>query len=221
MLLKKTLIAAMIALAVPSTAHARHGEDDRSGDDRGRGRGGESDSLGRGDEQKAKKPPRPVRLRDRLSLVDGVVSSASGISDFRSEVKKKHTHSRFRIQVKIPLPSAIPAVANEAEARALPMSGTLSRDGVAYAICSLQFDQIDEQFEEEDDGVPTALTAHFRADMESTVKGSKTRLKRRRGSCDIDLATEGVQKGVPAVADGDTVVVTHGLLDSALLEGEY
>jgi hypothetical protein len=84
-------------------------------------------------------------------------------------------------------------------APAADVRAVFSRDGAPYAECAMVFDGL----QPEDDDDPD-LEALYKVDVEWRADRG---LRERKGTCDVDLATDGVQTGVPAVQAGDTVSV--------------
>jgi hypothetical protein len=75
------------------------------------------------------------------------------------------------------------------------MTITLFRSGVAFATCFLKFD-----------GVKTK-SGNSTAEYKLEIKRSEGRLRSKKGLCDIDLSTTEIQRGLPAILKGDTVVL--------------
>ena len=164
-------------------------------DDRGHhgnGRGGSDDSRGHGNSGKGG-DSQESRLRAKMTRVEG--SLAGGKLDYRLERKE----TRLSVNVKIPLPSTLPAIADSTAAAAAALEVALSRSGVEYAVCDLAFNPSDEDDHDDD-----SLHAEYRVDVRQRVGRS---LREKKGSCDTDLAIEGIQAGIPAVEVGDTLNV--------------
>jgi hypothetical protein len=151
----------------------------------------------------AKKPaPKPTPVKFESTFAASTGATATGTLKYRSEGKGSAKSAKvihFRSRVDVPLPSTLPAIADGTAAASANLIEVFSRAGVPFAQCTLAF-----QAAEEEEG---ATTAHFRVDIQSNTKGTKVRLKAKKGSCDTDLVTEGVQSGLPAVQAGDTVSV--------------
>lgn len=80
-------------------------------------------------------------------------------------------------------------------AATLPLTFTLFRSGVAYATCTLKFD-----------GIKTK-SASSTAEYKLEIKRSEGKIRYKKGSCDVDLTTIEIQRGLPAILRGDTVVL--------------
>jgi hypothetical protein len=123
---------------------------------------------------------------------------------------------RFSAEVEIPIPSAGLGITDPTTA---DVRLILSRGGVAYAECFLVLD--DEAMDQEGDDDTPGATAEFQVKVMSTPRGERE----IRGQCDIDLATAGVQAGVPDVQAGD--VATARVVDPStstpvdFLEGTF
>lgn len=146
----------------------------------------------------------------RLSAVEGVSTQASGRVEY--EVKKegkKRREFRFRTWVKVPVPSTVPAAADNAQASALTLSLTLSRDGAAYAVCDLVFNHLHKN--------PNSFRPPY-AEYRIDIRNKKGGIVSKKGVCDTDLAADGIQAGIPAPKAGDVLVVQDELA-GAFLDG--
>jgi len=162
-----------------------HGNGDDSGHGGNQG-GGKSGKGSGGNSQES-------RLRAKMSRVEG--SLAGGKLDYRVESKE----TRLSVNVKIPLPSTLPAIADSTAAAAAALEVALSRSGVEYAVCDLAYNT-----SHDDDHDDDSLHAEYRVDVRQRTGRS---LREKKGSCDTDLAVEGIQAGIPAVEVGDTLSV--------------
>lgn len=190
-------VAVLLALGSNSMAFAK-----------GKG-SGKGDEKGHGDEN------RTVNSHIALAAIEGVVTEASG--KIKYQVKNKQQRRRFMGKVKIPLPSALPAIADEAGAQSADIRLEISRADVPVALCYLVLANLGD-----DDDSEESLQAVYKVDVETRVKNGQSKDKIRKGSCDIDLATEAVQSGVPELQDGDIIKARSVSGDVAVdfLQGE-
>ena len=100
---------------------------------------------------------------------------------------------KLRIEVEIPIPSAGLGITDPAAA---DIRVVFSRGGGDYAECFMVLD--------EDEGDK----AKFELRIVQLSQNGTTIIKKAVGQCDIDLATAGVQPGVPGVLDGDLATVS-------------
>lgn len=172
------LVSFIAALSMNSLAFA-HGKSENQG---GKSKGSEN---------------RTYNYRIQLNAIEGVATLAR--ANIKYQVKAKQERRRLSAKLKIPLPSSIPAIADEAGALAADLRLEFSRADVPYALCYLAFDEV--EIDDED----ASLEAEYKLDLETRVKHGETREKFRKGSCDIDLLTDAVQAGVPDLQDGDII----------------
>ena len=171
----------------PSPSPTLHDDDDHRHGRGGRvARGGKGNS-GRGDDGER------ARLRARMSRVEG--SFASGKLDERVERKE----TRLSVNVKVPLPSTLPPLADSSSAASAALEVALSRSGIEYAVCDMLFNTHDDDDHDDD-----SRHAEYRVDVRQRIGRS---LRERKGSCDTDLTIAGIQAGIPAVEVGDTLAV--------------
>jgi hypothetical protein len=131
-----------------------------------------------------------------------------GDADYRKQEKNSVTKDeRFVARAKTELPSAALGIADAAAATAADIRIILTRSAVDYAECSLPLWEIEESFEQENGSIVVKEEAEFRVSVRNTLKKGSPILLELVGTCDVDLATPGVQGGVPAVQAGDTATV--------------
>jgi hypothetical protein len=131
-----------------------------------------------------------------------------GDAEYRKQEKNSVTRDeRFGARAKIELPSAALGIADAAAAAAADIRIILTRSAVDYAECSLPLWEIEQDFEIENGSHVLKEEAEFRVSVRNTLKKGSPILQELVGACDIDLATPGVQGGVPAVQAGDTATV--------------
>jgi hypothetical protein len=92
----------------------------------------------------------------------------------------------------------------------------LSRGGVKYAECFLV-----PVFHEDNNNEPNTKT--FLVNIVKVVFNSGTIFKQLAGQCDVDLATDGIQAGVPSVQTGDvaTAVSVVSSVPTDFLSGTF
>ena len=156
-----------------------------------------------------------VRLKSRLNLIDGVASGAVepvGKIEYRNKSNGSGRDDRFKITVKVPLPSVVPVADTLAEARALDLTAVLSRNATPYAVCTLGYDHRS--------AIKGSPAVEHKIELRYEQKGSQLRLKSSKGKCDLDPSVDGVQAGFPEIADGDTVVIQDSLAGE-FLTGQF
>jgi hypothetical protein len=137
--------------------------------------------------------PRPnAKLRAILTAETG--STVKSRADYRARTHREKSRGRLQMSASVPLPSTLPAATN-ANVRALVLKVNVLRADVATAQCTLRFGNKSK--------ASNSVKAIFRLDVEE----KNLQLKNRKGICDVDLATEGVQAGVPEIAAGDKLVL--------------
>jgi len=139
-------------------------------------------------------------------------------SDAEGQAKhKKETHKgvvkkdEFKGTVKIPFPSSALGIIDETAAEGADIRLILSRAGFDFAECFLEFDEI----EEEDDEVQ----AEYKVD----VRIKKGAVQAKKGVCDVDLSTAGIQSGVPDAQADDvaTARLVAGGTPTDFLQGTF
>ncbi len=193
--MKLLLLATVVVLSVPSLSFAHKSDEEHK-----HGKNG---------------PKVPTKIRASASLTAplAVVTSATGRikrkADLKRGVIKKDSLSA---RVHIPLPSLVPAIPDAASALLADVRLVFSREGVAYAECTMK-QAVDTETEDTngDTVLETISTAVYKLNVELLPNKHKT-LRARKGTCDVDLVTADVQLGVPAVQAGDTVSVQHHVL---------
>jgi hypothetical protein len=143
-------------------------------------------------------------IHTKFKAIESVTTSAHGTARRKAEFKKRSLYrDRIVAMMVVPLPSVTPAIADEAAAATADIRLSLSREGVKYAECLMPLSALESETEE---GV-TTLSAQYKVDIEITKKKRGTSMRVRRGSCDTDLATEGLQQGVPQLKKGDIATI--------------
>lgn len=184
-------------------------DDSGSGDDNSSGSGGSDDNGG--DDSSRGGSDDNTRLGSRLLPMSGSGSSAVGKVNYRNKVNGSNRDDRFKITVKIPVPSEVPSVANFDEGANLNLRALLQRNGVPYAECALEYDHRSLI-----KGVPAV---EYKAEVRFKLKKSRYRARFAKGMCDTDLATDGVQRGFPVVQSGDEVIVSDSAAGAFLSVG--
>jgi hypothetical protein len=133
----------------------------------------------------------------------------AGSAEYIKQTNKGATkQERFRTQAKVELPSAALGIVDAATAQAADVRVILTRTGTDYAECTLDFDVIAQEIEMEHGQTVLASEAEFAIDIRNQLKKGQLVVRVGKGTCDVDLATPGVQAGVPVVQSGDTATVT-------------
>lgn len=135
----------------------------------------------------------------RATLAGTVEPGARG----EAKLKTKLRGNTFEAEVKFPVPSVALAVPNKAAALDATLTLSLSRSGVAYAECDFDL----KSFKANNNGRRIAGYKIEVANRAGVIQS-------RYGICDVDLASAGIQSGVPAVQAGDVAAVkidTNGL----------
>lgn len=137
---------------------------------------------------------RDERLRARLRPCCGNPEpEAEGRAERR--VRPDGRRDRFRVNVEIPIPSQGLGLLTPDDARAADLRLSLSREGgTPYAECFLQLDDPQE----------VADQAEYQVDLRRL--GSF--LRQKKGTCDTDLESDGIQAGIPEVQEGDVATAT-------------
>lgn len=176
---------------------------------------------GQGKDKPAKKPSKIVHL-ERINLKAALApiaelqpaTLASGKLTKRSMGKGRGDRSaqavHMRASMDLPLPSVMPAIADEAAAAAARFVLVLRREGIDYAQCSLALARVENK--------EGALVAHFKLHLQQFIKKNKLRVKAMKGACDIDLSLADVQSGMPAIMAEDEAVVQQLISESESIE---
>jgi len=134
---------------------------------------------------------------------------AHGDADRKTVSKPAGIHvDHFSADVEIPAPSPGLGVTDPALA---DVRVVLSRESIDYAECFLRLDADETEGDEDDDA--GATQAEFQVKVLFVDRHGSPLLKEIKGRCDVDLATAGVQPGVPDVEAGD--VATASVVDPA------
>jgi len=130
-------------------------------------------------------------------LISGVEPLAQG----EIKLEQKTSKTEFSAEVKIPVPSSILAVTDSTVANSATMFLVLRNNlGVDYAECHLDLSNIKTATKR---GVSSVI-----AEYEVKISDRNGFLQASLGVCDIDLATVGIQSGIPLIQYGDSAEVT-------------
>ena len=149
-------------------------------------------------------PRKKSKLKARLYRTDPL-SAAAASSDYRYESRRNRSEERFSIELKLPVPSAVPAAGTIDSAAGLQLQAVLSRGGSPYATCALELDKIKERRRK--------IRSEFKVDVREKNNLNLSAFVERRGQCDIHPEIDGVQTGIPTVEAGDLITI------QALTEG--
>lgn len=124
---------------------------------------------------------------------------AFGQSWHRGEIfDAEHFRDHFRLYLRVKKKNADPSLAPEA-VKSAELVATLSRNGTAYAECILA-----GIVDRDPDFIPDSRRL---LDFGFAVTNLGGDVKAPKGTCDTDLSTAQVQRGVPDVQAGDAVSV--------------
>jgi hypothetical protein len=146
--------------------------------------------------------PTKARLSSRLAPLDAAVTSAAS-SSYKLESKRGRSEEKFSVGLKIKIPSTVPAAATIDEALALPLEAIITRGGVEFARCTFDVDRIRAR--------RRSASVEFKIDLREKNSASASSFDEKKGQCDIDSATAGVQSGIPALAAGDVISIQASL----------
>ena len=132
---------------------------------------------------------------------------AEGEAKHEKETKKGVVKKdEFKGKVKIPFPSSALGILDETAAEGADIRLILSHAGTDFAECRLVFDEIEEEDgdDDDDDDDDDAVMAEYKVD----VRIKKGAVQAKKGVCDVNLSTTGIQSGVPD-AQADDVATTR------------
>ena len=184
-----------------STPNSQDDNRDRNHNGEDRSNSNRRDGERRGEDRRGGGREREIEFEKRFKKVTDVVTTAKGKIEYKLKLKKNETRGSLKISVKVPVPSTVPAVADQDAAGTLALKGVFSRldsNSVqsSFAQCDFAFDRIVENEE-------GAIFAEYKVVLEN----KKGTVVVKKGSCDLDLVTDGVQSGIPELKRGDKVVV--------------
>lgn len=142
----------------------------------------------------------------RTGLVGTVEPGARG----EAKLKQKRRGNQFEAEVKLPVPSAALAIADRSAAQDATLTLSLGRLGVAYAECDFDLKSFKSR---------SNRPAYAEYKLEVADRGGV--IQTRSGICDVNLATPGIQSGIPAIQAGDTATVTIDTNGVSFLEGVF
>ena len=193
----KLLVAGLIAFA-PHFAYA----------DRGSGHGGGSDDLNpepsHSETPHSSPTPNPSATIDSGSNEKTQVTDPTTGATFKFERKQKSKRGvviedKFTGSLKLTVPTLSVGVSSNDDATAADVVLTLSRANAAYAECSLDFDSLKR--------TRAGYKAEYKVSIEEKLKKGVLTSKVKKGSCDIDLATDGIQSDLPNLQNGDSFII--------------
>lgn len=132
----------------------------------------------------------------RLKASLGINTNSKGKAEYKFKAKGKDLRGSLNINVKVPVPSSVPLLSSADQADALNLTAVLERDGAVYGECQLEFDHF---------GEPSGniIFAEYKLNIE-TKKG---KFNSKKGLCDIDLTTAGIQEGWLKIKRKDLVTI--------------
>lgn len=152
---------------------------------------------------------------DALLLVPETAVEAE--SDYRKQIHKGQVkQERFELKVKVPTSSPALGITDLATAENADIRVFLSDETGIYAVCFLEFIEIDDEVEEGE--------AVFKVDVRRDLrKGGSYRIHEVHGSCDLTPLTPDVDHQVPTIEAGHvaTVAIINGITQTDFLEGVF
>lgn len=202
------ILSLLLMMPVQSWAHRggednsnRGGREDSTHPEDSSHRGGEKSKPEDSDKHSNKSDSRPTKTRFSARLTSSAQGvRAKGKVDAKGEAKGTRSESKLQAQAKLLLPNLGITTADEASAADVEM--VFTRAGADFARCVMEFDSDDDDLLDVD-----PIIAEFKLHLEQKSRGAAARLKEKKGSCDTDLAGDGIQAGLPVLQTGDTVRV--------------
>jgi hypothetical protein len=153
---------------------------------------------------KTSKPVKQTEFRAKLEPCCGEPElDATGKAKRRIQApNSKKQKEEFDGKITIPVPGL--GITDEATAMEADLRLLLSREDTPYAECLLEFDE----FETEEDEGESHSEAEYTVNVRSQMRKGIALQQARKGTCDTDLGTEGIQLGVPDVQAGDVITAT-------------
>ena len=173
----------------------------------GHGRGSDDSSHSEDSHHSSPSPspsPSPSQSIESGSNEKTEVSDATTKSGFKIERKQKRkkgvvVEDKFEAALKLPVPTLSVGISTNSDAIAGDVSLKLSRLGVAFADCTLDFNSLKRNRK--------GFKAEYKVSIEEKAKKGVVTTKVKKGACDVDLVTDGVQSDLPNIQNGDTYVV--------------
>ena len=138
---------------------------------------------------------------NKTKLKSYLTSGVEPLTQGEIKLEQKTSKTEFSAEIKIPVPSSALAVTDSAVASSATMFLVLRNNlGVDYAECHLDLNNIKTVTKR---GVSSVI-----AEYEVKISDRKGFLQASLGVCDIDLATVGIQSGIPLIQYGDSAEVT-------------
>ncbi|CAL1241611.1 hypothetical protein [Candidatus Methylocalor cossyra] len=134
-------------------------------------------------------------------------SQSGALSTVKLESKPRR--SQLEAELKLPVPNSVLHLVDRATAQSALLTLTFARGGTDYAECHFDFKGFKGKRKQ------GAAVAGYRID----IKDYRGHVHERHGVCDTDLATPGVQPGIPAVQTGDSVTVSSDTNNLVFLHG--
>ena len=138
---------------------------------------------------------------NKTKLKSYLTSGVEPLTQGEIKLEQKTSKTEFSAEIKIPVPSSALAVTDSAVASSATMFLVLRNNlGVDYAECHLDLNNIKTVTKR---GVSSVI-----AEYEVKISDRNGFLQASLGVCDIDLATVGIQSGIPLIQYGDSAEVT-------------
>jgi hypothetical protein len=173
-----------------------------------------SEGKGPAAHQPNPKSSKPVTLRARLAPVADYTGTARGqFRSWKHVQKKSRSDEKFNVNIHFALPDAALGLADAAAATGADIRLDIARADVVIAECLFDYNAAEEN---------AATEAVFQIAIDRTVRRAAERLRARKGGCDIDMALDGIQAGLPVVQKDDVlrVIIMKEGLPVQFLEGK-
>jgi len=180
--------------------------DDPAGDDKGGMNSAKSSDDPAGDDKGGGNGNKGGKQRLRVVIGDDSTDPVAA----KLEYKVKKGLAQFKASLKLALPSAETGIVDQATAEDAVITVTFLNGTAPYAQCEFGFDRI----------TPEAVSAKYAIAVKQVNRKGTISTRQNKGSCDVDLATDGVQVGVPPVQSGDEAVIEFQPADLGALPVE-
>ena len=138
---------------------------------------------------------------NKIKLKSYLTSGVEPLTQGEIKLEQKTSKTEFSAEIKIPVPSNALAVTDSAVASSATMFLVLRNNlDVDYAECHLDLNNIKTVTKR---GVSSVI-----AEYEVKISDRNGFLQASLGVCDVDLATVGIQSGIPLIQYGDSAEVT-------------
>jgi hypothetical protein len=136
---------------------------------------------------------------ERLQVTDPTTKAVIKIERKQKNKRGVVSEDKFTGSFKLLVPTLSVGVNTNDDATSADIKLTFSRSSTAYAECSLDFDSIRR--------TRTGYRAEYKVSIEEKLKKGFLTSKVKKGACDVDLTTDGVQSDLPNLQNGDSFLV--------------